>query len=515
MTDLTSYDRVPYPATAFPQTHPAAIEVLAHLRGMDPAPVERCRVLELGCGSAGNLIPMAYQYPDSTFVGVDLSRTAIKAGERAAADLGLWNLGLSHMDIMDLPDLGSFDYIIAHGVYSWVPPPVRERMMEIFSRHLAPQGVAYVSYNCKPRSHVRDIARDIMLFHTRAMTDPAERVEQARGALRFIAEATDPSDIYGFTLRDLSRSLDEREAEVVYHDDLNPNSTPFLFVDVMEVATRNGLQFLCEAASSPKLEGHLEPMNAFLDRIPDSSIVVREQYFDFFVGRGFRSTLLCHAAVDLQHRVDPLAIRPYRIVGRLEPEGGEFDPAGREAVQFTASGKRALATDHRLSKAAILHLSEIWPGAADLDELLAAALARLGPGAADIEANLADETEALAGVLYRAFAAGALALRRTPPPLASRVGERPEASLLARRQAASGTRVTNLLHGAVALDDPTVRRFVQLLDGTRTIDDLVADLQGGLAADAHNPERGESPVITREDVERNLQAVLRLGLLVA
>ena len=120
--------------------------------------------------------------------------------------------------------------------------------------------------------------------------------------------------------------------------------------------------------------------------------MVREQYLDFFVGRGFRSTLLCHGQLELQRRIDRMAIAPYRIVGRLVPEGGAFDPAAREPVQFTAAGKPALATDHRLSKAAIEHLGEIGPGAASLDELEAAALARLGPQAADIEANLAEET---------------------------------------------------------------------------------------------------------------------------
>jgi hypothetical protein len=87
------------------------------------------------------------------------------------ASLGLTNIELIHCDILDFdPSSGQFDYIIAHGVYSLVPHVVREKIMAIFKAHLAPHGVAYVSYNSHPFSHTRNLARDMMLFHTRHLT---------------------------------------------------------------------------------------------------------------------------------------------------------------------------------------------------------------------------------------------------------------------------------------------------------------------------------------------------------
>src|SRR6266704_7122461 len=66
----TAYDRVPYPSGVFSQTHPNRLATVAFLRGMDPAPVSRCRVLELACGTAANLVSFAHQFPESEFVGV-------------------------------------------------------------------------------------------------------------------------------------------------------------------------------------------------------------------------------------------------------------------------------------------------------------------------------------------------------------------------------------------------------------------------------------------------------------
>src|SRR5262245_25562560 len=144
--DAFIYDRLLYPGSPHYQTHPGRLATLALLHGMDPAPPAHCRVLEVGCGDGGNLIPLAYQYPDSCFLGIDLSTRAIENGLATVAALGLRNIELRALDLTEVtPDLGQFDYAIAHGIYSWTPPPVRSYMLSIFRGNLAPQGVAFVS----------------------------------------------------------------------------------------------------------------------------------------------------------------------------------------------------------------------------------------------------------------------------------------------------------------------------------------------------------------------------------
>jgi len=144
-----AYDQVLYPALPFAQTHPDRLVTIARLFGMAAAHPERCRVLEIGSSDGGNLIPMALALPESNFTGIDLAERAVARGCAMIDALGLGNIRLQQMDLMHAgAEMGEFDYIIAHGVYSWVPPEVRDHLLSICRTNLAPQGVAYISYNC-------------------------------------------------------------------------------------------------------------------------------------------------------------------------------------------------------------------------------------------------------------------------------------------------------------------------------------------------------------------------------
>jgi SAM-dependent methyltransferase len=177
---ISAYDKVLYPATVFPQTHPSRLATVAFLRGVQPAPVNRCRVLELGCGLGANVIGMAFQLPESEFIGLDLARRPVASGQAFVAELGLRNISLHSMDLCraSAEEFGRFDFIIAHGVYSWVPQPVRERILAICREMLNPQGVAYISYNAFPGNHLRDLVRWMMRFHTARFDTPDEKVDR-------------------------------------------------------------------------------------------------------------------------------------------------------------------------------------------------------------------------------------------------------------------------------------------------------------------------------------------------
>lgn len=143
-----SYDQLPYDSQFFTSSHPDRMAVMAILHGMTPPDVGSCRVLELGCSNGGNLLGMAQSLPGAQFVGIDLSPLQIANGRAIVAGVGLSNVTLEEASILDVDDaFGTFDYIICHGVYSWVPEEVRRKIFAIFARNLAPNGVAYVSYN--------------------------------------------------------------------------------------------------------------------------------------------------------------------------------------------------------------------------------------------------------------------------------------------------------------------------------------------------------------------------------
>jgi methyltransferase-like protein/trans-aconitate methyltransferase len=529
MNDLSTfaYDQMLYPGFPFSQTHPTRLATLAALHGMQPVPPARCRMLELGCGDGGNLIPMAYQYPESQFLGVDLSARAIEIGQETIARLGLRNIHLRALDITEMTgDDGEFDYIVGHGVYSWVPPAVRAKMLSIFRTNLSRQGIAYVSFNCHPGSYLRDLTRSIMLYHVRDNDDPRQRVQQGRTLLQVLAEMSNEKDVYGVVLRSQHERVRKMQEAVLHHDDLSPGATAFFLYQVVEDASREGLQYVADAtapvmtAELLELRSEPEPVIKLLEQIPVEDWVTREQYLDFVKGRMFRETLLCHHEVELKRPVPVNRLRDYYFSTDIMPGSPDLDPQVAERAEFkTRSGQR-ISTDHALSKAALIHLGAIWPQATSFSDLVTGALARLGPMADTVRDELDDNVDSLTEILFRGFCAGIFDVDAFPPPLSADISERPHASLLARRQAEKGPLLTNLRHSTVVLDDPITQRLLTLVDGTRTIDQLVGELKATVPQAAGKDGNGDDaassgPVISRENVERNLQLLARLALLVA
>ncbi|HEX6862275.1 MAG TPA: class I SAM-dependent methyltransferase, partial [Thermoanaerobaculia bacterium] len=216
-----AYDRVPYPSASQHRTHPDHLAALAILHGLEPAPPDCCRVLELGCADGGNLVPMAVEMPESRFVGIDLSPRQIETGRAFVAELGLKNLELQARSILDLDAaLGEFDYIVCHGVFSWVARPVQEKILAICRENLAPHGVAYVSYNTYPGWRLRGMVRDMVLFHTRGLDDPEERAARAFELVRFLAEAAgeeqDAHAVFLRTVRDHFEEYKDRPSYLIH-----------------------------------------------------------------------------------------------------------------------------------------------------------------------------------------------------------------------------------------------------------------------------------------------------------
>ncbi|KRE13056.1 hypothetical protein ASE66_21585 [Bosea sp. Root483D1] len=508
----TPYDAVAYPGHAFSQTHPAHLATIAHIHGMTPAPTATMRVLELGCGSGGNLIPMALQYPGAEFVGIDLSGRAIARAKAEAAELGFTNLSFHHLDIMAATaTLGQFDYILVHGVYSWVPQPVRERIMALFGELLAPKGIAYVSYNALPGCRLRDIARDVMLFETRDIDDPIEKVRVARAAIKRFAEATDAETFHGAALRERAKQIEDIPDNVLYHDDLNPGARAFALHEVLAAAELQGLQFLAETSFPNNFGGARGPAQQVLNTIPLSEPLRQEQALDLLIGRCFRQTLLCRADIALHRGLSGFSFAPYHLAANVREEE-QTDEKRPGAVSFLFADGVSLAIDLPVAKAALRALGKAWPGNIGYAEVVALALREAGGSVGpDREREIARLNEALTAI-YRA---GLIEIRLEPHRLATRISERPVASPLARRQALTSHEVTDLRHRAVALDGVVVRKFVSLLDGTRTPAMLLDEINAFLS-EAHASGRG-GPALPKQataaEVDMHLQDVARLALL--
>jgi SAM-dependent methyltransferase len=442
---VDTYDDVPYPGAAFPQTHPDRLATLARLFGGRPAPVERCRVLELGCGDGGNLIPMAYALPDATFAGIDLNAAAVGRGRARIEALGLENVRLDAGDIaaLDPRELGRFDHVIAHGVYSWVPDHVRTALLALCRGCLERDGVAFVSFNALPGGHVRRVLRDAARWAVRDVADPGARIEGARATLRRLAEA-EPYD--GALGREARKAIDASDA-LIYHDLLAATNADRSLAEFAAEAAAAGLRYLCDA----ELDDDGDAAAGAGDR------VAREQEQDLVTLRMFRQALVVRDDARAGAEPDPRAVAGLHVRSRLRPPR-KLRLEGHAVDEFRGPEGGSLRTDHPLVKAALVALADAWPGSLPFEPLADAAAARL-------RATRDDAT--LATALVAAYRRGAVELHAWAPPAAGEAGDRPHASALARLQVAAGEPAVTLRHETVRVDDERGRRLLALLDGTR------------------------------------------------
>jgi methyltransferase-like protein/cyclopropane fatty-acyl-phospholipid synthase-like methyltransferase len=497
----SSYDAIPYQSRPFRESRPERMQAVAALFGLASAPPERARVLEIGCSMGGNLLPMAVDNPGAQFLGIDASSRQIAEGWKAVERLGLKNLELRQLDILEVErDLGEFDYIVSHGVFSWVPPRVQAKMLEICQRHLAPNGVAYISYNTYPGWHIRGIVRDMMLYRGMQFADPAARLAQAKSLVGFVAQAIRASDTpYQRLLQNELNQMAHMEDYYLHHDHLEEHNEPVYFHEFARRLAVNGLQYLGEADFSMMVSTNFSPEVAkTLHELGAHDILQMEQYMDFVRCRYFRKTLVCRASVRLNRMLTPAVVKGLWLASNAAPAGELALEAGT-AVTFTTPGGDSINCRSPLTKIALRTLASRWPMPVRFEELAAHSMAEAKR--AGIAFDEAGAERFLAGEALTCMASGVAEWRLAPAPFTTEVNARPATTPLARMEADQGYRVTSLRGDSVTLDE-FHRQVLRLLDGSRSreaLGEALTDMcrRGELLLHREGPDK--SPV--RDEAE--------------
>ena len=497
---LPLHDRIDYPGGAWEHSHPDRIAANARLLGLSPAPIERCRVLEVGSGAGGNLIPMARGLPDARFLGIEVAARPVEVGRELAAALGLTNVELRQCDILDLPaNLGEFDYIIAHGVYSWVPTPVRDALMSVFGRHLSADGIAYLNFNALPGGHFRELARDLMRFRLSVFDDPEAHGEDALRFVRLVAGAQPEESPYRQALEDELSRIERNPPGVLFHDDLVPAHRAFHFRAVVEHAERHGLRYLGEARPADVHPGRYPTsIQAALRRFGGGRIA-REQCFDFLVCQMYRCPLFCREGIALAPAGDLDGMRGLRAASALRCATAPADLTDGIVQTYLAPDGAGVRLEDSTAKAALEILAEGWPASVGIEVLLRDARGRAGRKGRPTPLERREFAEFLA----THHALGSIDLHTWEPRLATAAGERPVASALSRIEIERGVRVTSLRHRQVEIDDPVAATVLARLDGTRDVAALHEEVRQALP--------GES--FTRGHIESALSGLAYHGLL--
>ncbi len=479
------YDTIAYAAQPSPWSHPDHLAVVATLFGLDPPAVRTCRTLEVGCSDGANLIPMAVSLPEATFLGCDLAARPIEAARATVAALGLSNIRFVQADLSALgEDIGTFDYIVAHGVYSWVPAAVRDALFALAARHLAPHGILFVSYNTFPGGHVRRATWDVLHFHVDGIADPRARLDAARALAALLARPGTTNEESDAALRAEFARIAQRTDSALFHDDLGIPNDPVYFHEFVAHAGRHGLAYVAEAAvatmSSAGLAPEVRQMVDGLDRL------TREQYLDFAHVRRYRQSLVTHA--------DPatgFALSRERV-------SGMHVSASTALIRAAAEGKVAGGDPRDTMRALQQWLVLRSPGAVPVEH------ARTWLRERDARAP-GVPSRTIEDLLADAFTAGLAQLHVVPPRLATTVGARPVASPLARWQATHRDHVTNLRQESVRIGDAAARQILTLLDGSRDSRALVDALGPTPAGSDRHALAGR--------IDQYLEAFARLALL--
>lgn len=298
----TIYSELGYKSMPFPYTTPATLEAYAALVGVSAPNPKTARVLELGATYGGNIISQALFNPDATFVGIELSQEQVEKGNEVIANAGLTNVSLIQSDIASIgSEIGTFDYIIAHGVYSWVDDGVKDALLRLIDEHLAEDGIAYISYNTYPGWHTMDEVRQLMMFSNRdkAQFNHKEKVLHGKTIGSIVGSQILKYD----NLKERNskflgalRSVMQKDEYYVGHDHLEPNNDPVYFYQFNDHLEAHNLAYLCDADLTLSMVRSFDAdISDTLDKLALNDHVAQEQYLDFMLDTTFRKSIICKA----------------------------------------------------------------------------------------------------------------------------------------------------------------------------------------------------------------------------
>ena len=296
------YDELRYYSRPFSYTSIALLEGNATLWGLTPPALKGAKVLELGSSFGGNLISQAVYYPDTEFLGIDLADSQITQGNEIIKSMGLTNVHLETKNILDItPEFGMFDYIIVHGIYSWVPDNVKDKILEVCRENLTPNGIAYISYNTYPGWKSREVARDIMLYANKYTQDLplSEQTRRGKAVVQLFSDAIKSIESEKVKNQKRIENFDDIQTKgdhYVAHEYLEYHNHPLYLNQFVDSLHQHQLAYIGDTDFQLSyiswMPQHLRDM---INQLSETDYVAREQCLDYLYDVAFRRSLLCHA----------------------------------------------------------------------------------------------------------------------------------------------------------------------------------------------------------------------------
>lgn len=295
-----SYDELLYKSKPFSFSVPVFLQSISTLLGLNVADSKNCSFLELGSSFGGNMISQALFNPKSKFVGIDLSEEQVKIGNEIIEYIGLDNIKLYAKNILDIDeDFGKFDYITTHGVYSWVPDNVKDKILEIFKNNLNENGIGYVSYNTYPGWKKGSLLREMMVYANKYYENLPliEKVERSKAIINEIldlslttADSVEDKKSFKFFID----KVFEKDNYYLAHEYLETFNDPLYLHEFVDSVRNKGLEYVSDV--NLRLSFISQYSDDFIKKIKELTLgdrIIKEQCIDYIFYTNFRKSLVC------------------------------------------------------------------------------------------------------------------------------------------------------------------------------------------------------------------------------
>ena len=300
MENKNTYNELLYKSNPFTYTVPALLEAQGKLFGLTPKDSRKARILELGSSFGGNIITQALYNPEAEFVGVDLTAEQVKKGNEVIEKIGLKNIKLIEKNILDInEDFGKFDYIIVHGVFSWVPDIVKEKIIKICNENLTEEGIAYISYNTYPGWKEPDKIREMMLYANKYFPEVSQgdKVQRGKAFISIVAEQmkiyTDVAEKKGDFIKQIEGILNMQDY-YVGHEQLENINDPMYLHEFVDMLRKENLQYISDVGLRLSIASiYNDSTIEKLQQLSQGDPVIKEQCLDYILDTKFRRALIC------------------------------------------------------------------------------------------------------------------------------------------------------------------------------------------------------------------------------
>lgn len=472
-----------------PERHPDRMRTLARLKGLNPTAVSKATILDIGCGTGLDLLAHAIAFPTAKFIGLDIAAEFINLGKQIIKELKLENVQLVCGDIKEYKTDLRFDYIICHGVYSWVNSELQQSLLSVIQSTLEPTGIAYISYNSLPGWHYRRVVQRLIKLFDDQKLAVQQRVDLAINSMnKALLGLSDMSDHQTECLRNELQSCLKQSPAFIYHELLNFDCTAEYLEDFARKAADYRLRYFADGRPT-RIREHryteAERKRAAQLGLAGQNPEKIEQFWDLLQPLALRGALFCHADQAVSSAPEYSHVMQMYISSALVAESKDVDLAGTRTETFRDARDLLVEVSDPILKSILTGLSGNWPKAVAVKEIIQ------NPKLSQLPSSTS-----LLQELGQYFLQGLVQLYNEVHLATNKIMERPKVFPLAICQARIGFAwVTNARFEFLPINEFD-RELIQLLDGNNDSDRCVAALlerinSGAIAASITDEHQGQ------------------------